>query len=68
MSLLPIAHPLAVNTKVNALRPTCACRNAKLEAMDGTILKVINNPNGIWYYLNTGSTVKAEHVQYVIPQ
>jgi hypothetical protein len=39
-----------------------------MEAMDGTILKVINNPNGIWYYLNTGVTVKAEHVQYVIPQ
>jgi len=68
MSLLPVVHPLALNTKVNALRPSCACKNAKMEPTEGTILKVINNHNGkIYYFLSSGVTIESTNVQYVIP-
>lgn len=67
MSRPQITHPLALNTKVNAIRPTCACRNPKMEAFDAVILKVIHNHNGkIFYYLSNGVTVESDKIQYVI--
>lgn len=62
-----IQHPLPLNTKVRATKPTCACRNAKLEIVEGTIGKVIKNQAGVWYYLtDKGITIKGDWVQYVI--
>lgn len=61
-----LAHPLALETVVKANRPSCACKNAKIETVQGKIKKVIKNQAGIWYYLDVGVTVKAEWVTEVV--
>jgi len=63
----PIQHPLEVNQRVEVDRPSCACKGAKIEKMDGTIGKVIKNHTGYWYFLSDrGITVKSEWVKAVI--
>lgn len=56
-------HPLPVGTKVVASQKTCNCSGGKMKEVTGTVLKVINNHSGIWYYLDTGGTVKADTVR-----
>ena len=58
-----LVHPLTLNTKVKAITNGCACRGGKLEVTEGVILKVINNHDSFWYYLNNGRTVKDSQVQ-----
>lgn len=59
-------HPLPLNTKVQARVPVCACTGANTKVVIGTILKVINNHSGIWYYLDVGTTVKSTTIEKVI--
>jgi hypothetical protein len=67
MQINVISHPLAVDKIVRVNRPSCQCRGAKMETVQGTIKKVITNQAGIWYYLgNIGITVKADWVIEVL--
>jgi hypothetical protein len=67
MQINVISHPLAVDKIVRVNRPSCKCRGAKMETVQGTIKKVITNQAGIWYYLgNIGITVKADWVIEVL--
>lgn len=61
-----ISHPLALGTKVIAQRRSCACKGAKTLLVEGSILKVITNHSGTWYYLSAGSTVKSDTVTSVV--
>lgn len=63
MTQSTIPHPLPLNTKVKATVNGCACRGGRLEIVEGIILKVITNHQGVWYYLNTGRTVKDTQIQ-----
>lgn len=64
--IFAVEHPLAVGQRVYAKRPTCACKAAKLEPVEGTIGKVIKNHSGYWYYLTErGITVKGDWVDNV---
>lgn len=53
-----VQHPIDLNKKVQANRPTCACKNAKFELVEGKVLKVIHNNTGYWYFLDSGITIK----------
>lgn len=61
-----VSHPLSVDDRVKVAKPSCACQGAKWTDVEGTILKVINNKTGIWYFLDSGITVKAEWVKGII--
>jgi hypothetical protein len=50
-------QPLALETRVKANKPRCACRGGGHEVVVGVIKKVITNHTGNWYYLSNGSTV-----------
>lgn len=63
--LSDIQHPLAVGVKIRAMKPSCPCKNAKYEAVDGVIMKVIRNQSGYWYYLDVGTTVRSDWIKYV---
>lgn len=63
---LTVVHPLMLNTKVRATVSGCACRGGKLELIEGTVLKVITNQQGFWYYLDLGRTVKDTQVQCIL--
>lgn len=63
---MTISHPVALNTMLEAVKPTCPCRGAKFVTVTGKVLKVINNNSGIWYYLDSGTTVKADWVKSVL--
>ena len=65
MSYPIIQHPLPLNTSVRATSKGCACRGGQLEVSEGTILKVITNAQGYWYYLSNGRTVKDAQVQSI---
>lgn len=60
-----VNHPIPLEKKVSAMRPSCACRNAKLERVEGVVKKVIHNQAGYWYYLDIGVTVKGDWVETV---
>ncbi len=63
----PVQHPLEVGKKIAVNKPSCNCRGAKIELVEGTIGKVIKNHSGYWYYLtDLGVTVKSEWVQRVV--
>lgn len=62
---MPLQHPLAVNTRIVAHQPQCACMGAKFKVIEGTVKQVFNYPSGYWYYLDTGGTVSAQWVQQV---
>ena len=62
---MTIKHPLPLNTHLEAVKPSCACRGAKMVQVSGKILKVITNFSGIWYYLDSGVTVKSDWVKLV---
>lgn len=66
MQINVIPHPIAVDTVVIVNRPSCQCRGAKIETVQGQIKKVITNQAGIWYYLDVGVTVKADWVQSIV--
>lgn len=59
---MKLEHPLPLETKVIVNKPSCQCRGAKMQQVNGIIKKVINNHKGIWYYLDIGYTVNSEHV------
>lgn len=59
-----VTHPIPLETKVHALRPSCPCKNAKHEAVDGVVKKIIQNQAGFWYYLDTGITIRGDWVLY----
>lgn len=59
-------HPLNIGTKVKAMKSSCACRNARQVEVEGTILKVIHNRLGFWYYLDVGTTVKQDAILSVL--
>ncbi len=61
-----IKHPLSVGTHVSAVTRTCACAGGKTKIVEGKILKVITNHSGIWYYLDVGTTVKADTIQKIV--
>lgn len=61
-----IQHPLSEGITVEGTRPSCPCRGAKMLPYKGVIKKVIANPNGTWYYLDTGITVKDSTVTNVL--
>ncbi len=66
MDITTFTHPLTLSTIVKALKPACACAGAnKFVKVSGKVLKVINNNSGIWYYLDSGTTVKADWVESV---
>ena len=60
-----VPHPIAMDKKVMALRPSCPCKGATFERVEGIIKKVIHNQTGYWYYLSVGITIKADWVQFV---
>ena len=66
MAVPVITHPLALNTHVQAVKPSCACRGAKMINVSGKVLKVIANHSGIWYYLDSGTTVKSDWINAVV--
>lgn len=61
-----IVHPLKEGTKVKGTRPSCPCRGAKMIPFESVIKKVIINRSGTWYYLETGSTIKADAITEVL--
>lgn len=61
-----IKHPLSVGMKIEANKPQCPCKGASFKLITGTILKVITNHTGHWYYLDLGITVKDQWVTKVI--
>lgn len=62
-----IFHPLPLNTKVRASKPSCPCKGAQIIVVEGTVAKIINNNSGTWYYLKEpGVTVKSEWVTNII--
>lgn len=62
-SLTIVSHPLPLETKILASKPSCACKGAKWSDVEGTIKKSINNNSGLWYYLDIGVTVKSDWVK-----
>lgn len=60
-----INHPLPVETKITAMKPSCPCKNASYEAVTGIIKKVIQNQSGYWYYLDIGITIRGIWIQTV---
>lgn len=66
MQIFAVEHPLSEGQTIRANRPSCQCRGAKLESVEGMIKKVIKNQAGFWYYLDIGVTVKGEWVQQVL--
>jgi len=63
-----VQHPLTVNTIVKSAKPPCACDgpNAPWTETTGIIRKVINNHSGTWYFLSSGSTVRADWIKEVV--
>lgn len=62
-----IVHPLSVDVFVEANKPPCKCKgpNAPWDKTNGIIKKVISNHSGVWYFLSSGVTVKADWVTQV---
>lgn len=60
-----VSHPIPLETKVTALRPSCPCKNAKFEEVKGVIKKIIQNQAGFWYYLDIGITIRGDWISYV---
>jgi hypothetical protein len=62
----PITHPLTENVTVRANRPSCPCKGATYERVEGIVKKIIPNQSGYWYYLSTGITVKDAWIDQVL--
>jgi len=63
---IAISHPLDINVRVEATKPRCPCVGGGFTTITGKVLKVIQNHSGVWYYLDSGSTVKSDWVRRVI--
>lgn len=63
MQVFAVSHPLTEGTKLEANKPQCPCKGSRWQVIQGTVKKVITNNSGVWYFLDTGYTVKAEWVQ-----
>ncbi len=61
-----IIHPLTPKTKVVAQVATCPCTGATHKQITASIIKVIHNHKGIWYYLDSHVTVKADAISAVV--
>ena len=60
-------HPLTLNTKIIAHRPNCPCKGGGNTIISGTITKIINSPNGFWYYIQeSGSTIQDKWIVNII--
>ena len=57
-------HPIPLETKVTAMRPSCPCKNARYEEVKGVVKKIIQNQAGFWYYLDVGITIRGDWIQY----
>lgn len=67
MQIHVVNHPIPLDRKIRANRPSCPCKGAKLIVVEGTVSKVIHNNTGYWYYLgDAGVTVKGEWVEAVV--
>lgn len=62
--IISINHPIPLETKVTAMRPSCPCKNATYEEVKGVVKKIIQNQAGFWYYLDVGITIRGDWVQY----
>lgn len=56
-----------IGDNVTAQRPTCSCKNARMETLTGKIVKVVNsaNTNQVWYLLDSNKTIKHEWITQV---
>jgi hypothetical protein len=61
----PVTHPIAIDRKVVANKPSCPCKGATYSLVEGVVKKVIHNQTGFWYYLDIGVTVRGEWIQSV---
>lgn len=61
-----ISHPLKEQTVVVRHQPVCPCTGMKYKEVQGKILQTYNYPTGIWYYLDSGVTVKSDWIVQVI--
>lgn len=61
----PVSHPIALETKVVANKPSCPCKGATYSLVEGVVKKAIHNQTGYWYYLDIGVTVRGEWIQSV---
>lgn len=62
-----IKHPLPIGTNIRANKPKCACKGGGTVPVVGTVLKIITNQTGIWYYLDgAGVTVQDQWVTEVL--
>lgn len=61
-------HPLEIGTLIKANVSVCTVCNGGVASkpIEGIILKVIERPNGIWYYLDVGRTVNANQVLKIL--
>lgn len=66
MQIHVVNHPIPLERKVRANRPSCPCKGAKLIPVEGVVKKVIHNHTGYWYYLDIGTTIKGEWVTDVV--
>ena len=60
-----VIHPLALDTKITAMKPSCPCKNAKYEQVVGVVKKIIQNQSGYWYYLDIGVTIRGDWIKYI---
>lgn len=66
MQINVVSHPIAVDKVIKVSRPSCQCKGAKIENLQGKVKKVIKNNSGFWYYLDIGVTVRADWVTDVL--
>lgn len=66
MQINVVSHPIPLDKVIKVNRPSCQCRGAKIETVQGKIKKVITNQAGIWYYLDIGVTVRADWVESIV--
>ncbi len=63
----PVTHPIPLDTKVVANKPSCPCKGASFTLVEGVVKKVIHNQTGFWYYLgDIGVTVRGEWIQSIV--
>ena len=58
--------PLKEGDEVIAQIKTCACTGGVAKEVRGTIIKVIHNHSGWWYYLSSRHTIKHDNIVKVL--
>ena len=62
-----IRHPLKEGTNIRATIEKCKCTGGGTQTTFGRIIKTYKVPNGIYYQLQNGLTIKDTQVQEVLP-